>query len=297
MVERRSELLNQDRELYAAVNVVPWSIDDPAEIPKHGGELASGHEACDEERSVVKRRDRQFNHMSENSERQADFRARLRETKMSSASDESSFSSRVSVLTIGKAPLLPVLSVRADYLSSYFESIAQWESGGMEFAAPCSFIPEVSENEETWRARNAELVRLVEFQAKKSGMLNCGLCMHPFGGRHEQTKESAVSLTSGALICKTTLVLDGNHGWSMSFSDNSCVSLSALIKDLWFAASLVVYLNPISEILCGVKLVRLTMEPAAFWSKRSRVLVHKHMVDGALVGPDDVTRKWTTVLS
>ena len=39
------------------------------------------------------------------------------------------------------------------------------------------------------------------------------------------------------------------------------------------------------------------MEPAAFWSKRSRVLVCKHMVDGASVGPDDVTRKWTTMLS
>ena len=185
----------------------------------------------------------------------------------------------------------------ADYLSSCFESIAQWESGAMEFAAVCSFIPEVSENEETWRARNAELVRLVEFQTKKSGMLNYRLCMHPFCGRHEQTEESAVCLTSGALICKTTLVLDGNHGWSMSFSDNCWISLSALIKDLWFAASPVVYLNPISEILCGVKWVRLTMEPAAFWSKRSRVMVYKHMVDGALVGPDDVTRKWTTMLS
>ena len=36
IVERRSELLNQDTELYAAMNFVPWSTDDPAELPKIG---------------------------------------------------------------------------------------------------------------------------------------------------------------------------------------------------------------------------------------------------------------------
>ena len=79
------------------------------------------------------------------------------------------------------------------------------------------------------------------------------------------------------------------------FSDNCWISLSALIKDLWFAASAVVHLNPISEIQCGVKLVRLTREPAAFRSKRSCVLVYKHMVDGALVGPVDATDPARTI--
>ena len=44
-----------------------------------------------------------------------------------------------------------------------------------------------------------------------------------------------------------------------------------------------------TNTLYGVNLVRSTTEPAAFWSKLSGVLTCKHMDDGALVGPDDLT--------
>ena len=44
-----------------------------------------------------------------------------------------------------------------------------------------------------------------------------------------------------------------------------------------------------TKTMYGVNLVRSTTEPAACWSKLSGVLTCKHMDDGALVGPDDLT--------
>ena len=64
------------------MNFVPWLIDGPVARSESGWEPTPGCKACDEERSAVKRRDRPFNHTPECNERQADFRARLREMKM-----------------------------------------------------------------------------------------------------------------------------------------------------------------------------------------------------------------------
>ena len=151
-VKRRPETLKWDRELYGAMKFVPWSIDDPVVTAVTGWEPASGCKACDEEKSAVKRRNRPFNHAPECDERQADFRARLREKKVLSAGDASSLSATVLDLSIGTDPLLSGPSVQAEYLSSCFEVVAQpmtvelgtsvsrglkrgLESGDMEIAA------------------------------------------------------------------------------------------------------------------------------------------------------------------
>ena len=89
-VKRRPETLKWDRKLYAPMNFVPWSVDDPAAPLETGWKLTSGGKACEEERSAVKRRDRLSNHTLECNERQADFRARLCEMSRFSSSDASS---------------------------------------------------------------------------------------------------------------------------------------------------------------------------------------------------------------
>ena len=86
-LKRRPEILKWDRELYDAINFVPWLIDGPVARPQAGGEPTPGCKACGEERSGVKRRGRPFNHTAECAAKQADFRERLREMNMLSADD------------------------------------------------------------------------------------------------------------------------------------------------------------------------------------------------------------------
>ena len=193
-VKRRPETLKWDRELYDAMNFVPWLIDGPVVRPEAGWEPTPGCKACDEERSAVKRRGRPFNHTPECNERQADFRARLREMKML-ASDATS---PVLDPSIGTTPLLPGTSVIAEPSSSSSEVVSQpmavdfdtsdarglkrvLDVADMEIAEVCSFISDVNVNEERlspvpemeftddeeWQAKSAELARLDDFEAKK----------------------------------------------------------------------------------------------------------------------------------
>ena len=186
-VRRRPESLKWDRELYDAMNFVPWLIDGPIATP--------GCKACDEERSGAKRRGRPFNHTPECYERQADFRARLREVKMLSEDDDDA--SPVLDPSIGTASLLSGPSVNAELSSSSSDVISQpmavdldsskfrhlklgLEGSDMEIAEVCSFVSDVNVNEELhpsapeleftdeeeWHALNAELTRLDEFQKK-----------------------------------------------------------------------------------------------------------------------------------
>ena len=113
-VKRRPESQKWDRELTDAMNFVPWLIDGPVARSESGWEPTPGCKACDEERSAVKRRDRPFNHTPECNERQADFRARLREMKMLPSDGTSS----VLDPSIGTTPLLPGTSVIAEPSSS-----------------------------------------------------------------------------------------------------------------------------------------------------------------------------------
>ena len=64
-VKRHPETLKWDRELYDAMNFVPWLIDGPVTRPEAGWEPTPGCKACDEEGSGVKRRCRPFNHTAE----------------------------------------------------------------------------------------------------------------------------------------------------------------------------------------------------------------------------------------
>ena len=57
-------------------------VDGPVARLEAGYKSTPGCNACDEERSAMKRRDRPFNHTSECHEKQADFRARLRKMEM-----------------------------------------------------------------------------------------------------------------------------------------------------------------------------------------------------------------------
>ena len=181
-------------ELHDALHSVLWLTDGPVVTPESGLEFSSGCKACDEERSAVKRRDRSFNHTTEGNERQADFRARLREMKMLSAGDAASLSPVLN-LTSGIVSVLFGPSAIAEPLSSNSEVVAQTlavdfvmfescglegglESGNLEGAAVCPFILCVSENEETRQVMNAELARLTEFQLKKYAELQtlCASC-------------------------------------------------------------------------------------------------------------------------
>ena len=160
-VKRRPESLKWDRELYDAMNVVPWLIDGPVATPETGGEPTPGRKACDEERPEVRRRGRPFNHTPECNGRQADFRARLREMKMLPAD----VTSPVLDPSIGTAPLLPGPSMIAEPFSSRSEVVSQQmavdldtsescglkrgsECGDMEISGVCSFITDVNVNEE-----------------------------------------------------------------------------------------------------------------------------------------------------
>ena len=114
------------------------------------------------------------------------------------------------------------------------------------------------------------------------------------------------------------LVLAAYDGWSVRFSDVSRAFLHIPIKEPVFAVPTVEDPSPIPDSvwemtktvygleeapadfdehfgtvaknLCDevgtLNLVRLTTEPAAFWSKLSRVMMCQHMDDGVLVGPD-----------
>ena len=70
-VKRRPETLNWDKELYGAMNFVPWLIDGPVARPEAGWTPTPGCKACDEESSGVKRRARPYNHTPECLERQS----------------------------------------------------------------------------------------------------------------------------------------------------------------------------------------------------------------------------------
>ena len=50
-VKRHPETLKWDRELYDAMNFVPWLMDGPVVRPEAGWEPTPGCKACDEERS------------------------------------------------------------------------------------------------------------------------------------------------------------------------------------------------------------------------------------------------------
>ena len=77
-VKRRPETLKWDRELYEAMNCVPWSIDGLVARPEAGWTPTPGCKACDEESTGVKRRGRPYNHTPECLERQAVSREQLR---------------------------------------------------------------------------------------------------------------------------------------------------------------------------------------------------------------------------
>ena len=113
-VKRRPETLKWDRELYDAMNFVPWLIDGPVARPQAGWEPTPGCKACDEERSGVKRRGRPFNHTAECAAKQADFRERLREMNMLSADDSTPALDPGS----GAVPTWPVVSETAGASSS-----------------------------------------------------------------------------------------------------------------------------------------------------------------------------------
>ena len=68
-VKRRPETLKWDRELYEAMNYVPWLIDGPVARREAGWTPTPGSKARDEESSGVKRRGRPFNHTPECAER------------------------------------------------------------------------------------------------------------------------------------------------------------------------------------------------------------------------------------
>ena len=113
-VKRRPGTLKWDRELHDAMKFVPWLIDGPVARPEAGWEPTPGCKACDEERSGVKRRGRQFNHTAECAAKQADFRERLREMKMLSADDGTPALDPGS----GAVPAWPVVSETAGASSS-----------------------------------------------------------------------------------------------------------------------------------------------------------------------------------
>ena len=238
-------------------------------------------------------------------ERQADSRARLREMKMLSAGDASSLSPVLN-LTSGIVSVLFCQSAVAKPSSSNSEVVAQpvavdfvmfescslksgLASGNMEGTAVCSFIPCVSENEETRQVVNAELVRLTEFQVKKCGMLNYRLGVRPFGRRHVRSKES---------FCLTPVFLPHYRCWNLNLSDIWCMSQSAHVKDIKFVASSVDNLCSIPEVLSGVleskvthdvKLWRLMIESVAFWSKRSDTRTGMRTNDGFFVNTNLAT--------
>ena len=64
-VKRRPETLKWDRELYDAMNLVPWLIHGQVTRPEAGWEPTPGCKACDEGRPGVKRRSKPFNHTAE----------------------------------------------------------------------------------------------------------------------------------------------------------------------------------------------------------------------------------------
>ena len=128
-------------------------------------------------------------------------------------------------------------------------------------------------------------------------MLNYRLCVRPVGRRHVRTKES-FCLTPVPQIYRMMLVLSDYRGWSLNLSDIWCVSESEHVKYLWFVASPVMYLCPFPEDLSGVfeskvvhdvKLWRLMIQPAAFWSKRSGTRTCMRTNDGLLVNTDLAT--------
>ena len=77
-VKRRPETFKWDRELYEAMNFVPWLIDGPVARPEAGWVPTPGCKACDEESSGGKRRGRPYNHTPDCWEKQAVFREQLR---------------------------------------------------------------------------------------------------------------------------------------------------------------------------------------------------------------------------
>ena len=70
-VKRRLETPKWDRELYDAMNLVPWLIDGPVARPEACWTTTRGCRACDEETSGVKRHGRPYNHIPECAKRQA----------------------------------------------------------------------------------------------------------------------------------------------------------------------------------------------------------------------------------
>ena len=78
-VERRPETLKWDRKLYDAMNLMPWSMVRLQDRKLARNQHRDAKRAMKKE---VKRRGRPFNHTPECNEKQADFRARLREMKM-----------------------------------------------------------------------------------------------------------------------------------------------------------------------------------------------------------------------
>ena len=75
-VKPRPETLKRDKELYEAMNFVPWLIDGLVARSEAGWTPTLGCKACDEESSGVKRRGRPYN--PECLERQAVLREQLR---------------------------------------------------------------------------------------------------------------------------------------------------------------------------------------------------------------------------
>ena len=143
----------------------------------------------------------------------------------------------------------------------------------------------------------------------ENGMPNYRLCLRPFGRQLERTKESLFCPTLGPQIYKKMLVLAAHHVWSVRFFDVSRAFLHRPIKEPLFAVPPVGCPSPIpdgvwemtktvygleeapadfdehfgavAENLCddsgSLSLVRLTTEPAAFWSKLSGVMMCKHI--------------------
>ena len=84
----------------------------------------------------------------------------------------------------------------------------------------------------------------------------------------------------------------------MNFSDIYCMSLSVSVKELWFVTSPGVYLKSIpevqsgvcgSEVIPGVKWVRLMIGQVAYWSKLSGTRTCMHVNNGALVNFHNLT--------
>ena len=162
-VKRRPETLKWDRELYEAMNFVPWLIDGPVARPEVGWTPTPGCKACDEESSGVKRRGRPFNHTPECAERQAVFREQLREMKMLSADEAplvmepvaglvcprpgTSEAARASSSSSGVVILQP-MAVEPDQIVRRGRGLKRASYGDMEIAEICSLILDVNVNEE-----------------------------------------------------------------------------------------------------------------------------------------------------